>query len=165
MSLSAESQAGCRPELGRKQSEGEIGVAHEPVEHRLPAGTVAGRVPVELHDVLLGANPTNAAEPSGNAVPVGRSALTYSTRATAELVPELGVRRRAREERMPGCHQLVCEAGRRQAFDGADAASRDLFTLQHADVPAGAGEQRRTRKRVDSRPDEDRVVARHSARA
>ena len=51
--LAAEREPGRRPELGREDPEGEVGVAHELVELPLPGDTVPGREPAELRHVAL----------------------------------------------------------------------------------------------------------------
>ena len=54
------------------------------------------------------------------------------------------------------------ETGRDQPVDRADRAAEPLVPLEHADLPAGFGEQRCTRERVDPAADEDRIEARHA---
>ena len=105
----------------------------------------------------------NAAEPSGKAVPVGRSVLTYSTPRAVELVLELGVGGGAGEERMPRREHLVGEAGQGQIGRGADAAAGDVVPLEHADAPAFPRQQRGSDQRVDPRADEHRIEGRHRA--
>src|SRR5207253_6228646 len=55
---------------------------------------------------------------------------------------------------------LVDEAGLGELLR-PDRAAEAVRTLQHADAPAGPGEQCRRHERVDAAADDDRVVARH----
>ena len=68
-----------RPELGAEDAEREVGVRHELLELALPRRAVTLREAVELGDVRLDASSEGTSRrPSGNAVAVGSSVLTYS---------------------------------------------------------------------------------------
>ena len=159
-----EPEAPGRPELGAEDAEREVGVRHELLELPLPGGTVAGRPAVELGDVRL----HRRLQEHRRAVGVCRARRQVGVQiletAPVELVAELGVRRGAREERVPGAHHLVGEAGQRVVRLRADGAPEPVRPLEHADAPAVSGEERAGGERVDSRPDEDGVEPGHAAR-
>ena len=82
-----------------------------------------------------------------------------------ELVAELGVGRRAREQRVPGAEHLVREAGQRVVGLRPDRAAEPVGALEHADAPPVPREQRRGSEGVDARADKHRVEARHAGEA
>jgi hypothetical protein len=78
-----------------------------------------------------------------------------------ELLLQLGVRRATDPERMPGAEDVV-EVARLGQLRRLDRAAELGLALEHADVPAAAREQRRTRERVDAAADDDGVVLSHA---
>src|SRR6185436_5016779 len=76
--------------------------------------------------------------------------------APGELLAELGVRRAADPERMPGAEDVVEVAGLGQ-LGRADAAAELRLALEDAHAPAATRQQRGTGERVDPAADDDRV--------
>ena len=156
--LPAEPEAGRRPELRAEDAEGEIRIGHELVE--LPRPGVA-----ELGGVRGAVRREEDARAVGKRRPRRELRVEVLDAEPVEIGLQLGVGGRARPERMPGGEDLVRETGLDQPVDGANRASEPLVPLQHADLPAGFREERRTSERVDPAADEDRIEARHSGRA
>jgi hypothetical protein len=149
--LRAEPYPGARPQLGREHTEGEVGVRHEPLDGLRPASA-------ELGDVLLvrgGEERRAAVREQRRSRQVGVQVLDA---ARLEVVPQLRVRGRAGEERMPGGEDVVNEA-RLSDLGGSNRAAEPVVPLQHADAPARLREQRGRDERVDPAPDRDRVEA------
>ena len=100
------------------------------------------------------------------AVRIGRAGREVGVQvlepAGGEVVAEQGVRRAADPERMPGGEHVVPEA-RLGDLGGLDRAAEPVVPLEHADAPAGTGEQRAAGERVDAAPDQHRVVLSHLA--
>ena len=161
--LAREVQPLRRPELGREHAEAVLGRRHERLELLLPGGPVPGRVTLELGDVVV----EGRRQEGGAAVREQRRRREVGVEVlepvAVQVVAQLGIGRRAREERVPGGHQLVREPRRREVARRADRATEHLVALQHADAPARTREQRRARQGVDAGTHEDRVKARHGA--
>ena len=77
--------------------------------------------------------------------------------ARRELVSELRVRRAADPKRMPGAEDVVLEPGLGE-LRGLDRAAELGAALEHANIPAGPGQQRSAGQGVDPAADDDRVV-------
>ena len=120
-------------------------------------------MPSELGDVVF----ERGREERCGAVRVGRAGRKLGVQvlepAPVELGLQLGVRGRAREERMPGCEHLVREAGNGEVRRRSDAPAELRLALEDADVPARLRQERGARERVDPRADEDRIESRHRA--
>ena len=159
--LRPERGARSRPELGAEHAEREIGVREELVEHPLPGGAVAVVVAIELRAVRVG----RAEQKRRLAVREERRGRVVRVQilepARGEVVAELGVRRAADPERVPGAEDVVVEA-RLGDLGRLDRAAEPVVALEHADAPAGPREQRAARERVDPAADDDGVVLGHS---
>ena len=99
--------------------------------------------------------------PSGKRVAVASSVFRYSSAARVEIVLQLGVGGRAREQRVPRRVDLVQEP-RLGDLLGADRPAEPRVPLEHADLPALLREQCRGGERVDPAADRDRVVPPHA---
>ena len=159
--LRARSRPCSRPELGRQHAEARVGRGHELLELAPPGRAVAGRVTIELGDVVLERRRQERCSAIGEERAGRQVGVEVLEAVTRQVVAQLGVGRRAREERMPGGHQLVREARRGELGGRVDGAAEAVVPLQHADAPALAREQRRARQGVDAGTHEDRVKARH----
>ena len=116
------------------------------VELPLPGRAVARREAVELGHVAL----ERAGHERGRAVGEGGAGrqvrVDVLDAAPRQLVAELGVGRRAGEERVPRGHHLVREPGHGEVVDRPDAAAGDVVPLEHAHRPALARQQRGARR-------------------
>ncbi len=81
---------------------------------------------------------------------------------SGEVVGQLGVRRRADEERVPRRQHLVRETGLGEVVDGADRTAQPVASLEHHDAPSGTRQQCRGGQRVDPRTHENCVGAGHA---
>ena len=81
--------------------------------------------------------------------------------ALGESGSQLGVRRAADPEGMPGAEDIVVEPRLRE-LGRAHRAAQLRLTLEDGDAPAGARQERRARKRVDAASDENGVVVSHA---
>src|ERR671911_235819 len=75
----------------------------------------------------------------------------------AQLVSQLGVRRSARPQGMPGAEDVVQVAGLVQPRCPPRPAEL-VLSFEDGDAPAGAREERSAGERVDPAPDDDGVV-------
>ena len=127
----------------------------------LPAGSVPGSVTLELRDVVLERGRQEGARAVGEGRARGKLGVQVLEPAPIEVVLQLGVRGRARPERVPRRQELVREPRSGEPFAGLDAAAELVLSLEDADVPAVPGEERGAREGVDTGADEDRVETRH----
>ena len=151
--LRAERQPGRRPELRAQHAEREVCIGQEALEDAGPLRADLGGVPSRVAEQEGGA----AVGKRGRRRQVGIQVLEA---ALGELWPELRVRRPGDPERMPGAEDVVAIAGHRE-LGRVDRAAEPVVSLEHADAPARARQQRRARERVDAAPDDDRVVVSH----
>ena len=152
-----------RPELGREHAEAVLGRGHELAELPLPGRAVTGSVAIELGDVVLERGGQEGGAAVGEERRGRQRGVEVLEAVPRQVVAELGIGGRPREERVPRRHQLVREAGRSEVVRGADRSAEHLVALEHADAPALARKQRGARQRVDTGTHEDRVKARHGA--
>ena len=158
-----EPEPGRRPELGAEHAEREVGVRHEPLELTLPRGAVTRRVAVELGDVCFHRR-LQEHRPAVREGGRGREPrVDVLEPSSVELVAQLGVGGRPREERMPRAHHLVREPRQGVVRLRPDRTAEPVGALEHADAPSLPRQERRGGHRVDARPDEDGVEGRHAA--
>ena len=151
--LQRERGARPRPELGAEQAEGEVGVREEAFEHAVPLLAELSRVALRVAQQEGGL----AVRKGGRRGQVGVEVLEA---ALGELVAELRVRGAADPERVPRGEDVVDEPGLRD-LGRADRAAEPVVSLEHADVPASADEERSARERVDPAADDDCVELVH----
>ena len=151
-----------RPQLGREHTEAQVRGAHELLELALPGRAVAGGEALELRDVLL----ERGRQERGRAVGEERRRRMLGVEVlepvAREVVGQLGVRRRADEERVPRRQHLVRETGLGEVVDGADRTAQPVASLEHRDAPSSTREQCRRGQRVDPRTHENCVGASHA---
>src|SRR5215218_8329498 len=152
-------QAGAltRPELGTEDPEGEVGIAEELTEHRAPCLSVAGTMAVQLGRVLVRRAQKEGALAVGIERPGRQIGVDVLEAVPREVVRELRVRRTPNPERMPGAEDIVPEA-RHGDLVRFDRPAEPVVSLEHADTPAVAREQRGAGETVDPAADDDGVV-------
>ena len=138
--LEREREAGHAPELRAEQAEGEVGVREEPLQHIRPLRS-------ELARILPGVAEQEcrrAVRKSARRRQIGVEVLEASR---GEVVRQLRMRCAAHPQRMPRAEHVVEVAGHCELLR-PDAAPEPVVALEHADAPAGVGEQGAARERV-----------------
>ncbi len=155
--LRGERKPGRRPQLRAEQSEREVGVREEALQHARPLGSQLLRVPSRRSQEERGC----AIGKRGRGRQIGVQILEPARR---EIVAELRVRRASNPERVPRAEDVVQIAGLGE-LGCVNRAAEPVVSLEHADAPTGAREQCAAGKRVDAAADDDCVVVSHAFRA
>ena len=143
--LRAETQTGGRPQFGAEHAEHELRLRTDACDRLPPGCPVTCRESVELRCVCVGVR----REERAVAVREQRARWVLGVQvlqaALGQSRPELGMRRAADPEWMPGAEDVVMEAGIRQV-GGAHRAAQLRFALDDGDAPACAREECRAGK-------------------
>ena len=149
-----ETRTGPRPQLGTQYAEDELCIRADLGHRRRPRSSVLG-------GVGAGVRREERAAPVRERRRGRMLRVQVLEPAGGELVSQLGMRRPADPERVPGTEHVV-EVPVLRELGRSDRPAELRLALEQADVPPGAREQRAARERVDAAADDDGVVLSHA---